>query len=86
MLRRLRPLLIYLCRRRCRDALWRVLFWQPLLQGAGLLLVALLALAGALWASLQIASLWQVLRWAGGGAREGGVGRSQRISFWCHHW
>lgn len=52
----------------CRDALWRVLFWQPLLQGTGLLLVTLLALAGALWASLQGTSLWQLLRWAAGAA------------------
>lgn len=50
--------------------MWRVLFWQPLLPGAGFLLVTLLALAGALWASLHVASLWQLLRWAGlGGAQ-----------------
>lgn len=54
---------LHACHR--RDALWRVLFWQPLLAGAGLLLVTLLALAGALWASLQVTSLWQLLRWVG---------------------
>ena len=46
----------------CRDSLWRVLFWQPLHAGAGFYLVNLLALAAALWASLHVHSLWQLLR------------------------
>ncbi|KAL4437209.1 hypothetical protein ABPG75_004348 [Micractinium tetrahymenae] len=44
-----------------RDALWSLLFWQPLLPGAGFLLVTLGALASALWASLQVVSLWALL-------------------------
>jgi hypothetical protein len=39
-----------------------VLFWQPLHAGAGFYLVNLLALAAALWASLHVHSLWQLLR------------------------
>ena len=50
----------------CRVSLWRVLFWQPLHASAGLYLVNLLALAAALWASLHVHSLWQLLRWVGG--------------------
>jgi hypothetical protein len=49
----------------CRDALWRILFWQPLLAGVGFYLVTLLSLAAALWASLALQSggaLWRLLR------------------------
>lgn len=45
-----------------RNALWRLLFWQPLLPGPGFLLVTLGTLGTALWASLQVQSLWALLR------------------------
>jgi hypothetical protein len=57
-----------------RDSLWHVLFWQPLAVGPGFYLVTLLALAGALWASLALPSgaLWQLLRCAGKGKHKPG--------------
>lgn len=48
----------------CRDALWRTLFCQPLLNGPGLLIVTLLALGGAVAAAG--APLWRLLLLLGG--------------------
>lgn len=56
---------------RRRAALWRTLFWQPLLRGSGFYLVTFLLLAAALWASLHAPPLWQLLRWAFPAAMQG---------------
>lgn len=59
----------------CRDALWRVLFWQPLLPGPGHLLITLAVLAGVLLSSLHAPPLGQLLRWACPGERRGRTGK-----------